>query len=691
MSKNWKDLFPRDGERLQKAEDFARERHAGQKRKSGEPFINHPIAVGKILAEADLDSDTVLAALLHDTIEDTQTTKEEISERWGEEIAGLVEGITKVERATEREAQAETYRKLLLAAAEDARVLLIKIADRLHNMRTIQALAPERRQAVAKETLEVYAPIAHRLGLSQMKEELEDRSLAILDPEAYGEATLLQAERKKAGQKEMQRLLGKARRRLQKEGIPSEKVSSRIKSRFSIAEKLQRKEASAIWDILGIRIIVPDKDSCYRALGAIHEMWPPLPGQFDDYIAVPRGNLYQSLHTTVMTDKGHPVEVQIRTPEMDELAERGIGAHWLYKEQLRHGGPKGTREYIAAASSGAEDAKEELDDLFHALRADTFSEEMYIFTPQGELRILPKGSTAIDFAYSIHTGLGNEVSGARVNGKLYPITKALPPGSQVEIQSRRGNKPSESWLEHVRTSRARNRIRSALVSERDAERHEEGLQRIREALGEQGAKPLAENLADALQKAGYDDIHETAILALRNKTILKEIVRNVVRASGWREETPRKKPTRREHPEIEVEGMAGVAVRLAGCCHPAPGDDVTGYVSIGRGISLHKTSCPSVREWEKNSPERLVRASWGKTESIVRCRLRFSFRAESGKAAAIAAAVTEAGGEIDDMELRVRSGMAKGHMALRFSEERGPHLAKELLEKIPGALEVELL
>lgn len=679
------EIYPDQKEAIQKAESYARQKHSGQRRKSGEPFVSHPLAVAQILAKEGLGADTVVAGILHDTVEDTDATIEEIEQGWGKEIADLVQGITKVERATEDERRTETYRKLLLAAASDARVLVIKLADRLHNMRTIEALPISSQKRVAEETLLVYTPIAHRLGLGTIQHELEDRALRILRPDDYRQAAAIQRERKTKGSREIRRLQGQLRRALQAAGIEDFQIKSRIKSIYSIAEKLKHRQGTEIWDVLGIRIVLQGRADCYRALGIVHEIWKPLPEQFDDYIAVPRGGLYQSLHTTVMTSRGRPLEVQIRSQSMDKLAEHGLAAHWLYKEDLRSGGPQETRRYIHQAARAEELGGTSLEEIFEDLRRDAFAREIYLFTPQGDVRFLPEGSTAIDFAYSIHSEVGSHCAGSRVDGKLFPLGKPLPSGSQVEIITDPETSPRPDWLDVVQSPKARSRIRAQLADAQSPGKASDGWERIRESLCSQGMKPLADNLFESLERAGYTDLEETGLRALRNRTMLREITRQIIRASGQV-----RKPQERSAPpeeEIEIEGMGGVLVRRAGCCNPLPGEPIIGYVSLGRGVSVHRQDCRSVEEWQKSVPERLLQARW--QDHTVVLRIRVSMWAHEGVLQETVLALEERGDEIETMNVRRQGRRLEISCEIRLARKENQETIEAALRALPGFIGME--
>lgn len=685
--------YPEAADLIGQAIDLAVVSHAGQVRKSGEAYVLHPLAVAMILADEGLSSQTVIAGILHDLLEDTDVSPQLISEEFGPEILGLVDGVSKIAqlapRGSAQRQKSATYRKLLLAAAEDARVLVVKLADRLHNMRTIAAMTPRSRLRIAKETLDVYAPLAHRLGMAAIRTELEDRSLAIVDPIAYEEAGQLQAEARRSGARRLKEMARQLRRALRSEQIEPIQIKSRVKSRYSIAEKRRRSHKQPD-DIMGLRVILENEDDCYRALGRIHALYTPLPGSFDDYIAVPRANLYQSLHTTVNAG-GRTVEIQIRTASMDEVAERGIAAHWLYKENLRDGGPRSTRKFIERA---AENQTEELDQAFANLKADVFSDEIYVFTPRGEVRILPEGACAVDFAYAIHSDLGNRLVGARVDGKLQSLTRPLHSGQTIEVLTGKDDAPSLDWLDHVRTNRARNRIRSFHQAELAAERVAEGMKVLERELDKYGLKLHGEALEQELAVLGYDDPDEVAGAALRQDGQARNIARRILEAHRKEPaEAPRQKKLKKTHADedlgIMVDDMSGVSVRLAKCCHPEPKDAIIGYVSIGHGVTIHKADCANVLAWQRARSPRLIGARWGgpMQDSFV-SELELRYRDRPGLLSDIAASVYSAGAELRSLELRERSGVVRGRAAIAVTSADQSELLRESLTAINGSLYV---
>jgi len=635
---------PVDRSEIERAFAFACESHADQLRKSGEDFITHPLGVARICAGLRLDTATLCAALLHDTVEDTSASLDQVSERFGDEIAQLVDGVTKLTGITFKsrdERQAENYRKMMVAMASDVRVILIKLADRLHNMRTLDALPKQKQMEKARETLEIFAPLAHRLGIHAIKWELEDLAFATLHPRKYDEIKELVAQQRA----ERERYVSEAGKflagELKKVGIDAE-ISGRAKHFYSIYTKMTRKgrEFNEIFDLTAMRVIVGSVKDCYGAVGIVHSLWKPLPGRFKDFVAMPKANMYQALHTTVIGPEGRPLEIQIRTPEMHELAEYGIAAHVVYKEGPASGDPgKDKMTWLRQLL----EAEKEADpaEFLEALKVDLFEDEVFVFTPKGEVKNLSAGSTPLDFAYSIHTDVGHHCVGAKVNGKIVPLHYQLRSGDIVEVlTAKQGRGPSRDWLKLVRTSRARNKIRAWFQREgrEDAERR--GREQLAEALRKNGlphqklaGSPL---FVDVIREMGFrkaDDFY----IALGQSKISTKVVANKVMQRLKRGEAVEEEPaeglikgtdeTRRRTREatsfgIRVKGVDHVAVRLAKCCRPVPGDRIVGYVSLGRGITVHREDCRNVQALRK-APERFTEVRWdGDNEASYRVELQ---------------------------------------------------------------------
>ncbi|WP_037913644.1 RelA/SpoT family protein [Sulfobacillus thermosulfidooxidans] len=612
-----------EAEQIAKAIEFARQAHAGQSRASGAPYIEHPLAVASILADLRMDVPTIIAALLHDVVEDTPYTLEDIEERFGSEVAQLVDGVTKLDRLevrTREEEQAENLRKMLLAMAKDIRVILIKLADRLHNMRTLKHLAADRVQRIAKETMEIYAPLAHRLGIYRIKWELEDLAFQHLQPEAFQMMKELVAKKRKEREAAVEAVTQELTRRLEQMGMVAE-LSGRAKHLYSIYQKMykQGKDFSQIYDLVAVRVMVETVKDCYAVLGLVHSLWKPVPGRFKDYIAMPKSNLYQNLHTTVMGPEGEPIEVQIRTFEMHHTAEYGIAAHWRYKE-----GSKEDREFEQKLSwlrqllewqRDMRDAREFMD----TLKVDLFSDEVFVFTPKGDVLDLPAGSTPIDFAYRIHTDVGNHCVGAKINGRIVPLTTPLENGDIVEVLvNRKSPGPSVDWLNIVQTSQAKNRIRQWIRKERRQEHLSRGQEILDRELKRAGLSLQHDRLQELVKKVGYGTVDELAVgisdgminpvqAVNRIKDELTKEIEPVITPVVPLKREPRTPPTAGQ--QILVRGQPRLLTRLARCCQPVPGDPIIGYLTRGRGVSVHRLGCPNEKELSKD-PERLIEVSW---------------------------------------------------------------------------------
>lgn len=614
------DYLPAD--QLAKIEDafeFAAAAHAGQKRRSGEPYITHPVAVASILAQLYLDYETIVAALLHDVIEDTPTAKMEIQTRFGAEVAALVDGVSKLDQLsfTSRvEAQAESFRKMMLAMVEDIRVILVKLADRLHNMQTLDAMPPEKRQRIARETLDVYAPIANRLGINTIKTELEDLGFRHAFPYRY--RVLDRAVRKAEGNQ--RQFLRKIEERLDKAlkdaGIAG-KVMGRKKHLYSIYRKMLRKKQplSEIADVFAFRLIMPDADSCYRGLGIVHQLYKPMPGRFKDYIAIPRVNGYQSLHTVLLGPNGIPLEVQIRTEEMDCIAESGIAAHWQYKElgsQLDVVPPQArAREWLASISE-IQKAADSVEFLEH-VKVDLYPDKVYVFTPKGDILRLPRGSTCVDFAYAVHTDVGNRCVAAKIDRRLVPLRTTLNNGETVEIITARAARPNPAWVNFVVSAKARAAIRQFLKNLQQSEARELGrrlldqsLRDFRYTLRKVGKEQMQQLLAE-LKLDHQNTLFEQIGLGER----LAPVVAKVLLQEGVEAEAPADggAATGSKPQPITIAGTEGMVVSYARCCHPIPGDQIMGYLSAGRGVVIHRTNCGNLSEYRKQ-PHKWIPVTW---------------------------------------------------------------------------------
>ena len=621
---------------IDRAFAFACERHADQRRKSGEDFITHPVEVAKICAGLRLDTETLCAALLHDTVEDTSASLDEVRELFGDPIAGLVDGVTKLTGITFQsrdEHQAENYRKMMVAMATDVRVILIKLADRLHNMRTLEALPKQKQIEKARETLEIYAPLAHRLGIHAIKWELEDLAFQRLHPRKYDEIKRLVAQQRverEAYVSEAGRFLAAE---LAKVGIEAQ-ISGRAKHFYSIYSKMTKKgrEFNEIYDLTAMRVIVASVKDCYGAIGIIHSLWKPLPGRFKDLIATPKLNLYQALHTTVIGPEGRPLEIQIRTPDMHETAEYGIAAHVIYKEGAN--APKDPEIEKMTWLRQLLEAEGEADptEFVEALKVDLFEDEVFVFTPKGEVKNLSAGSTPLDFAYAVHTDVGHRCVGAKANGKIVPLHYTLRSGDIVEIlTSKQERGPSRDWLALVRTTRARNKIRAFLKRERREDAEHRGRETLHTTLRKGGLPPQriagSPLLADVTREMGFRKADDFYIALgqgkISAKTVLNKVMQRLkageavagdeteARLAGVLEGRDERQRRTQEASDfgIKVQGVDDVVVRLAKCCRPVPGDEIVGYVSLGRGITIHRDDCRNVEALRK-APERFIDVSW---------------------------------------------------------------------------------
>jgi guanosine-3',5'-bis(diphosphate) 3'-pyrophosphohydrolase len=620
-----------DRELLKRAFLFASEAHEGQQRRSGEPFIAHPVGVARVLADLHLDDSTLAAALLHDVVEDTDLTIEEVRAEFGEEITRLVEGVTKLTRIhfqSREQAQAENYRKMIVAMAQDPGVILIKLADRLHNMRTIEYLGKQKQLQKARETLEVYAPLAHRLGIHTIKWQLEDLAFATLHPRRYAEIQAMVNERRGDRDEFVSTAAEQVERELEKLDIPAE-ISGRAKHFYSIYEKMAKrgKEFNEIYDLTAMRVIVQrdgkeGERDCYGALGIIHSLWKPMPGRFKDYIAMPKFNLYRSLHTTVIGPEGKPLEIQVRTNDMHVTAEYGIAAHWVYKgSKLRGSGA----ERIAWLQQLADWQEEETDprELIRAF-PELASDEVYVFTPKGEVKNLPAGSTPIDFAYAVHTDVGHRTVGAKVNGRIVPLHYRLKSGDFVEIltSKQQGRGPSRDWMSLAASSRARNKIRQWFSRETREDTEQRGRDSLENALKQHNLpyKKLSHSplLAQVIREMGFKKAEDFYLALGSGKLQVSQVANKVLHRLkttevAEEEKVPLKPKARHavasQNFGIHVPGVEDVLVRLAKCCTPVPGDGIVGYISLGKGITIHRDDCPNVRALQKN-PDRFTPVEW---------------------------------------------------------------------------------
>ena len=643
---------------IHKAYVFTAKVHQGQVRKSGEPYLIHPLNVAFLLADWNLDEETVTTGLLHDTVEDTMTTLEEVRDLFGDSVAHLVDGVTKIGRVTLSDAaaqKAESLRKMILAMGKDLRVILVKLADRLHNMRTLKHLPSDRQAMIARETVEIYAPIAARLGMSRIRTELEDLCFEVLHPEQYKELARLADERKRNREAHVRSVISLLESKCREGGIDAT-ITGRSKHLAGIYQKMNRQEIDFdhIYDFIGFRMTTKTVRECYEALGIVHNLWKPVPGRFKDYIAMPKANLYQSLHTTVFGPNGEMMEIQIRTEEMHALAENGVAAHWKYKEGRRTA-EKGDQMFlwlrqILELQQDMKDPRE----FLNTVKVELFPEEVYVFTPRGDVKELPRGATPIDFAYAIHTEVGNQCVGAKVNGRMVPLKVTLKNGDVVEIVTQPSHKPSRDWLKIAKTSRALNKIRAVVREEQQEQSLALGRQILEKELRKHSLNlnkvVKGPEFAEVLQETRCKTTDDYMRMVGYGKASVMPLLRRLLPADQLHEKSKesrlstliRKVVTRRPSSVI-VKGMDSIFVRLGNCCHPVPGDPIVGFITRGRGVTIHSKECPKVLE---SDPARAVEVTWeAGTKAVHPVKLRVVCADKPGLLADISRSITSS--EVD--------------------------------------------
>ena len=684
---------------VRRAYDLAALAHEGQRRDSGEPYITHPVAVAAILNEMNLDAAALQAALLHDVPEDTPVTLEEVRERFGDEVAQLVDGVTKLRRIkrlsrldraeTFEEEQAENLRKMFLATVDDVRVILIKLADRMHNLRTAGPLPRERQVRMARETLEIFAPLANRLGIWQLKWQLEDLSLLYLQPEVYRQLAGYLSERREERDRYVQQVADLLRERLRAEGIEAQ-VTGRPKHLYSIYHKMQEKQRTfdQIYDVRGVRIIVDELRDCYAALGLVHSLWRPIPGQFDDYVAMPKDNMYQSLHTAVVGPDGKPLEVQIRTQEMHRVAEYGIAAHWRYKEHNRR---NASLEAKVAWLRQVSDWRQEVSDpreFVDSLKTDVCPERVFVFTPKGDIIDLPAGATPVDLAYHIHSSIGDRCRGAKVDGRLVSLDYTLHTGEQVEILTAKKGGPSRDWLNpnlgYITTARARQKVRQWFrrqAREQNIAQGREILERELKRLGleQQSFEEIAQLLKynrveDLLAAIGYGDISPIQIA-------------NKIDDAASKKPDLKITPLPEGHTDFRVTGVGDLLTRLAGCCSPVPGDEIVGFITRGKGITIHRADCSTLKHTSET--ERLIPVSWGPTREVYPVVIHIEAFDRAGLLRDIASAVSDAGISMSAANVTTRNDQTASIVAtLGISSIGQLSQVMSRIERIRDVLEV---
>jgi GTP diphosphokinase / guanosine-3',5'-bis(diphosphate) 3'-diphosphatase len=701
-----------DLEIVKRAYDYSMKHHAGQSRASGEPYLIHPLEVALVLAEMKMDPIAVAAGLLHDSVEDTSVTVSDIRQEFGEQVAHIVEGVTKISKidfATKEEQQAENLRKMMLAMVDDIRVVLIKLADRLHNMRTLDYLPPDRQQKIAKETLEIYAPIAHRLGMGKIRGELEDLGFRYLDPISYEQVKHGVDSQRKVGEAFLGRVETVVRDKLKEAGITA-RVESRIKRYYSIHKKLvrQRIGVDQVYDLYAMRIITRSVQDCYAVLGIIHNVWRPVPGRIKDFIAMPRPNFYQSLHTSVITEDGTPFEVQIRSEEMHKMAEEGIAAHWKYKDGPVSAQDEQRLAWLRQVVEWQRDVSDP-NEFLSTLKIDLYPEEVYTFTPKGKVVVLPRESTPIDFAYSIHTEVGHSCTGAKVNGRMVPLRHKLHSGDIVEILTQPGHKPSRDWLSLVKSSRARNKIKHWL----NIHQRERAIEIGRKLIEKEARKyrvPLKDLKDDDLQRIASDYGLGRPDDLMAGIGYGKYSARQVLGklAPAGTEPVPDGDETKEipggitsvvrrvfggEHNALTVKGQGDLLVYRARCCNPIRGEAIVGYVTRGKGVAVHALSCPNVVNL-MYEPERRIEVAWAKDDSVPNAypvKLTVFCDDRYGMLKLITGVIGDAKSNIRNIEARTANSQAVVDIVLDITDLK--HLENIIngLRKIPGVRDVQRL
>ena len=699
-----------DVEPVMRAYVFAAKAHKGQERISGEPYLTHPLEVAGILTELRLDTGTIAAGLLHDAVEDTHATLAEIKELFGPEVAAVVDGVTKLSRipfSTREEAQAENIRKMILAMSKDIRVILVKLADRLHNMRTLDPLPDAKRRLIAQETLDIYAPLAHRLGISWIKAELEDLALRHLDPQAYHDLAALIARKRKEREGDINEAIRLLEGKLAEVDVKAQ-ITGRPKHFYSIYKKMhdQKKEFDEIYDLTAVRVITSSLKDCYGTLGVIHTLWKPISHRFKDFIAVPKSNGYQSLHTTVIGPKGDPVEIQIRTREMHRVAEEGIAAHWKYKEGKSSVDP-GDQSFVWLRQlmewqRELKDSKEFLD----TLRVDLFPDEVYVFTPRGDVRQFPKGATPIDFAFAIHTDVGLRCVGAKISGRLVPLRTELQNGDIVEIVTSPNHVPSKDWLKIVKTPRARSKIRQWIKNEERTRSVSLGRDLLEKEIRRFGKSPnqllRPEAVGLALERYGFATDEELFAALGYGKVSPRQAVSRLLppeefqaltEAEESRDKKSERKSARPRPAEegVRIRGVDDILVRFSKCCSPVPGDEIIGFITRGRGVSVHTADCPNAVSLMAD-PERQIAVSWdGKQKEPHQVRIRVEIgKDRQGILAEITTAISSSNANITQADIRVtEEGMGVNNFVLEVSDLRQLQATMRAIQKVDGVVGVE--
>jgi len=695
-----------DFDLLRRAYVFSAREHRDQVRRSGEPYLIHPLEVAYVLADLRLDAASVVAGLLHDVVEDTLTGIDTVREYFGEDVAHIVEGVTKISKiqfASQQQAEAESFRKMILAMVDDIRVILVKLADRLHNMRTLEYLDPPKRERIARETFEIYAPLANRLGIGRLKSELEDLAFKYLDPDAHRILAEALESRRKVSDAFIAEVRDKLERALAEAGIQAE-IKGRIKSTYSIYRKMrvQKIDVDQVYDYVAFRLLTDSIKDCYGALGTVHSIWRPVPGRIKDYIAMPKPNMYQSIHTSVMTDKGQPFEVQIRTREMHQIAEEGIAAHWQYKEGGRFTEKDAERVgWLRQILEWQQELKDPRE-FMEVVKVDLYPQEVYAFTPRGKVLSFPRGATPVDFAYSIHTEVGHHCVGAKVNGRIVPLRYALQNGDIVEILTQPGHHPSRDWLAFSRTSRARGKIRAWLNANEHArsmalgkELTEKELRRYKlslKLLGDEG------KLKEALRKVGMADLNDYYAAVGYGKVTPHAFVSGLVPPSQLAPEPESglarvvKRALGISERKVKVRGMNDMMISLAKCCNPIRGEEIVGYITRGKGVSVHSLSCPNVSRLMYDS-ERKIDVEWDASKeaaSVYDVKLQLEVDDRQGLLAKIVSTIADEKTNIRTVDAKTFEGSsARVTLVLAVSDRTHMEKLVARIRKIEGVRDVE--
>jgi GTP diphosphokinase / guanosine-3',5'-bis(diphosphate) 3'-diphosphatase len=701
-----------DLELIRKAYEFSQKHHAGQSRASGQPYLVHPLEVALVLAEMKMDPVAIAAGLLHDSVEDTSVTVVDIRKEFGEQVAHIVEGVTKISAidfATREEQQAENLRKMMLAMVDDIRVVLIKLADRLHNMRTLEHLPPERQQKIARETLEIYAPIAHRLGMGKIRGELEDLGFRYLDPIGYQQVHDAVEARRKAGEAFLARVEAVFRDKLKEAGITAT-VESRIKRLYSIHKKLQRQHITVeqVYDLYAMRVITQSIQDCYAVLGIIHNLWRPVPGRIKDFIAMPRPNLYQSLHTSVISEEGTPFEVQIRTEEMHKMAEEGIAAHWKYKDGPVSAQDEQRLAWLRQVVEWQRDVSDP-SEFLSTLKIDLYPEEVYTFTPKGKVVVLPRDSSPIDFAYSVHTEVGHSCVGAKVNGRMVPLRFKLHSGDIVEILTQAGHKPSRDWLAIAKSSRARNKIKHWLnvhqreraieigrkLIEKEARKYRVSLKDIKDEELQKIASDYGAGRPDDLMAGiGYGKYSARQILGRMAPAVGAPLAdEEQEKPSGLASVVRRVFGGDQNNNAIRVKGHGDLLVYRARCCNPIRGEAIVGYVTRGKGVAVHAVNCPNVTNL-LYEPERKIDVEWSQddgTPNAYPVKLTVFCDDRFGMLKQITAVISDTQTNIRNIEARTNNGQANVDIVLDIADLKHLENIVNGVRKIPGVHDVQRL